>query len=80
MMILHTYQIISGDPINLFTEYFKVFGQKPCCFFDLRPYMSLLQGESLQKFLKELEEIVDLKEGEFPKTVCIYFIRFQFGT
>lgn len=35
--------------------------------------MSLLQGESLQKFLKVLDEIVDLKEEEFPKTVCIFF-------
>jgi hypothetical protein len=38
--------------------------------------MSLLKEESLQKFLKKLDEIVDLKEGEFPKTVCIFFIRF----
>ncbi|XP_025410683.1 N-alpha-acetyltransferase 25, NatB auxiliary subunit, partial [Sipha flava] len=57
-----------GDPISLFIEYFNIFGQKPCCFFDLRPYMSLLKEESLQKFLKKLDEIVDLKEGEFPKT------------
>lgn len=61
--------MIAGDPINLLVEYFKVFGQKPCCFYDLRPYMSLLQGQSLDEFLKKLDEIVDLKEGEFPKTV-----------
>lgn len=61
----------SGQPTNLLTEYFKVFGQKPCCFFDLRPYMSLLQGKLVDEFLKELNEIVDLKEGEFPKSVSV---------
>lgn len=73
---------IAGCPIDLLTDYFKVFGQKPCCFFDLRPYMSLLHGELLNKFLETLSEIVDLKEDEFPKTVskltmftavCFYF-------
>ncbi|XP_026815755.1 N-alpha-acetyltransferase 25, NatB auxiliary subunit-like [Rhopalosiphum maidis] len=57
-----------GDAINLLTEYFKIFGQKPCCFYDLRPYMSLLKEELLDEFLKILDEIVNLKEGEFPKT------------
>lgn len=33
--------------------------------------MSLLQGKLVDEFLKELNEIVDLKEGEFPKTVSI---------
>lgn len=63
------YTIISGDAINLLTEYFKIFGHKPCCFYDLRPYMSLLKEELLNEFLKILDEIVNLKEGEFPKTV-----------
>lgn len=36
--------------------------------------MSLLQGESLDEFFKKLDEIVDLKEGEFPKTVSSYII------
>ncbi|XP_003240397.1 N-alpha-acetyltransferase 25, NatB auxiliary subunit [Acyrthosiphon pisum] len=57
-----------GDAINLLTEYFKIFGQKPCCFYDLRPYMSLLKEELLDEFLRVLDEIVNLKEGEFPKT------------
>lgn len=65
------FHFISGDPINLLTDYFKVFGQKPCCFYDLRPYMSLLHGDLLDKFLKELDEIVDLEKEEFPKTVSI---------
>lgn len=51
-----------------------MFGQKPCCFYDLRPYMSLLQGQSLDEFLKKMDEIVDLKEGEFPKTVSCFKI------
>jgi len=58
----------------LLAEYFNVFGQKPCCFFDLRPYMSLLQGKLIDEFLKTLNEIVDLKEGEFPRTVSIFDI------
>jgi len=35
--------------------------------------MSLLKEELLDEFLKILDEIVNLKEGEFPKTVstCI---------
>ncbi|XP_050434453.1 N-alpha-acetyltransferase 25, NatB auxiliary subunit [Adelges cooleyi] len=57
-----------GCPIKLLTEYFKIFGQKPCCFNDLRPYVSLLQGEMLISFMKDLDEIVDLKDGDFPKT------------
>jgi len=34
--------------------------------------MSLLKGESLNEFLKVLDEMVDLKEEEFPKTVSTY--------
>lgn len=48
-----------------------MFGQKPCCFYDLKPYMSLLNGELIEDFLKAMEEIVDLEKGTFPKTVSI---------
>jgi len=34
--------------------------------------MSLLKEELLNEFLSVLDEIVNLKEGEFPKTVSIY--------
>jgi len=51
-----------------------MFGQKPCCFFDLKPYMSLLQDKLIHEFFELLDEIVDLKEGEFPKTVSIFEI------
>ncbi|VVC35507.1 Hypothetical protein CINCED_3A005317 [Cinara cedri] len=57
-----------GNIIDLLTEYFKMFGKKPCCFYDLRPYMSLLKDELLNEFLKALKKIVDLEEGEFPKS------------
>lgn len=33
--------------------------------------MSVLQGKLVDEFLKALNEIVDLEEGEFPKTVSI---------
>lgn len=38
--------------------------------------MSLLKEELLYEFLKVLDEIVGLKEGEFPKTVSIAFKRY----
>lgn len=53
-----------------------MFGQKPCCFFDLKPYMSLLQDKLIHGFFVLLDEIVDLKEGEFPKTVSIFEVYF----
>ncbi|XP_050544886.1 N-alpha-acetyltransferase 25, NatB auxiliary subunit isoform X2 [Daktulosphaira vitifoliae] len=56
-----------GCPIKLLIDYFKIFGQKSCCFYDLKPYMCLLNDDKLlHKFMKALEEIVNLKEGEFP--------------
>jgi len=33
--------------------------------------MPLVQGKLLDKFLKVLDDIVDLKDEEFPKTVSI---------
>jgi len=34
--------------------------------------MSLLKEELLDEFLRVLDEIVNLNEGEFPKTVSTY--------
>lgn len=50
-----------------------MFGQKSCCFYDIRPYTSLLKDELLDEFLKALNRIADLKEGEFPKSVSIFY-------
>lgn len=66
--------IVSGKPTNHLTEYFKMFGKKPCCFFDLKPYMSLLQDKLIHEFFELIDEIVNLKEGEFPKTVSNFEI------
>ncbi len=38
---------VAGEPLHLLSQYFELFGQKRCCFADIRPYLCLL-GEQQQ--------------------------------
>ncbi|KAK7505933.1 hypothetical protein BaRGS_00002655, partial [Batillaria attramentaria] len=54
---------IAGPPSELFQQYFDLFGSKPCCAMDLKPYICLLKPEELHtlidKFSKSLKLTTD---------------------
>uniref|UniRef100_A0A914ULN6 N-terminal acetyltransferase B complex subunit NAA25 homolog n=1 Tax=Plectus sambesii TaxID=2011161 RepID=A0A914ULN6_9BILA len=40
-----------GEPLKLLTDYYKYFGDKPCCFADIQPYLWLLGEQPQGEFL-----------------------------
>ncbi|XP_007490095.3 N-alpha-acetyltransferase 25, NatB auxiliary subunit isoform X2 [Monodelphis domestica] len=43
-----------GDPEELMFQYFKKFGDKPCCFTDLKVFVDLLPASRCTKFINQL--------------------------
>uniref|UniRef100_A0A8C3GLA0 N-alpha-acetyltransferase 25, NatB auxiliary subunit n=1 Tax=Cairina moschata TaxID=8855 RepID=A0A8C3GLA0_CAIMO len=49
-----------GDPEELMFQYFKKFGDKPCCFTDLKVFVDLLPSSQYTKFISQLLEVIPL--------------------
>uniref|UniRef100_A0A8C2S5R2 N-alpha-acetyltransferase 25, NatB auxiliary subunit n=1 Tax=Capra hircus TaxID=9925 RepID=A0A8C2S5R2_CAPHI len=49
-----------GDPEELMFQYFKKFGDKPCCFTDLKVFVDLLPASQCTKFINQLLGVVPL--------------------
>uniref|UniRef100_A0A2I3S3S8 N-alpha-acetyltransferase 25, NatB auxiliary subunit n=1 Tax=Pan troglodytes TaxID=9598 RepID=A0A2I3S3S8_PANTR len=49
-----------GDPEELMFQYFKKFGDKPCCFTDLKVFVDLLPATQCTKFINQLLGVVPL--------------------
>lgn len=62
-------QEMLGDTVELFTEYFRKFGHKPCCVQDLKIYLKLLSEEQIIHLASKLVKEVGIGAGSVPKTV-----------
>lgn len=62
-------QEMLGDIVELFTEYFRKFGHKPCCVQDLKIYLKLLNEEQITHLGSKLIKEVGIGAGSVPKTV-----------
>ncbi|KAF7294869.1 Actin cytoskeleton organization protein [Mycena indigotica] len=54
---------LSSDPhglIDVMKHYFELFGDKACCFEDLKPYVSLLEGDDLPQWTAFLQSSIDV--------------------
>ncbi|XP_074868577.1 N-alpha-acetyltransferase 25, NatB auxiliary subunit isoform X1 [Carettochelys insculpta] len=49
-----------GDPEELMFQYFKKFGDKPCCFTDLKVFVDLLPSSQRTKFISQLMGVIPL--------------------
>lgn len=49
-----------GDPEELMFQYFKRFGDKPCCFSDLKVFVDLLPSTQYTKFINQLLGVIPL--------------------
>ncbi|XP_053135416.1 N-alpha-acetyltransferase 25, NatB auxiliary subunit isoform X2 [Hemicordylus capensis] len=49
-----------GDPEELMFQYFKRFGDKPCCFTDLKVFVDLLPSTQHTKFINQLLGVIPL--------------------
>uniref|UniRef100_A0A8D0GSC7 N-alpha-acetyltransferase 25, NatB auxiliary subunit n=1 Tax=Sphenodon punctatus TaxID=8508 RepID=A0A8D0GSC7_SPHPU len=49
-----------GDPEELMFQYFKKFGDKPCCFTDLKVFVDLLPSTQNAKFINQLLGVIPL--------------------
>ncbi|XP_066272449.1 N-alpha-acetyltransferase 25, NatB auxiliary subunit-like isoform X2 [Branchiostoma lanceolatum] len=55
-----------GSPSDLLKEYFGKFGDKPSCFMDMRPYLTMMKLDDHAKFVEELQTYLEIpkKGGE----------------
>uniref|UniRef100_A0A3B3YRW3 N(alpha)-acetyltransferase 25, NatB auxiliary subunit n=1 Tax=Poecilia mexicana TaxID=48701 RepID=A0A3B3YRW3_9TELE len=53
---------LPGEPLNLMVQFFRKFGDKPCCITDLKIYLHLLSPDQHVQFINRLSEVVPLGE------------------
>jgi N-terminal acetyltransferase B complex non-catalytic subunit len=59
---------VLGETIELFIEYFRKFGHKPCCVSDLRLYLNLLDGEKKAELSSRLIKDVGISSTSVPQS------------
>lgn len=60
---------VLGETIELFIEYFRKFGHKPCCVSDLRLYLDLLDAEKKAELSARLIKDVGISSTSVPQSV-----------
>lgn len=60
---------ILGDTIELFIEFFRKFGNKPCCVSDLKIYLKLLDAEQKSELATKLVKEVGIGPTSVPQSV-----------
>ncbi|XP_030755223.1 phagocyte signaling-impaired protein [Sitophilus oryzae] len=59
---------ILGDKIELFIEYFRKFGHKSCCVFDLKIYLKVLDAEQKSELATKLIKEVGIGSTSVPQS------------
>lgn len=62
-----------GETTELFIEYFRKFGHKPCCVSDLRIYLNLLDADKKAELATRLMKDIGISDTSVPNSVS-YFI------
>lgn len=61
-----------GETTELFIEYFRKFGHKPCCVSDLRIYLSLLDNDKKSELSTRLMKDVGISDTSVPQSVSFF--------
>lgn len=61
-----------GDTFELFVEYFRIFGHKPCCVSDLRIYLHLLEPVRRIQLASQLLKHVGICSTILPQSVSVF--------
>ena len=64
--------LFAGDVRPFFQDYVAVFGDKPCAFLDLKPFIHNLPVDQVEEFLTYVEKSVGLEQDQSPTSVNIY--------
>ncbi|KAJ8964379.1 hypothetical protein NQ314_004944 [Rhamnusium bicolor] len=59
---------VLGETTELFIEYFRKFGHKPCCVSDLRIYLDLLDAEQKSELSSRLVKDVGISSTSVPQS------------
>lgn len=65
-----------GDTTELFIEYFRKFGHKPCCVSDLKIYLNVLDCEKKSELSTRLMKDVGISDTSVPQSVSSLFLLF----
>jgi len=69
-----------GDLREFIKEYVQFFGDKPCSFQDLKPFVNSLSVEHVAELLKYAKDLVTLEPGKSPsnvKQICRHLLHLQ---
>ncbi|XP_022902804.2 phagocyte signaling-impaired protein [Onthophagus taurus] len=58
-----------GEPAQLFVEYFRLFGHKPCCVSDLRSYLNILNSEERALLCENLLKDLNVASNSIATTM-----------
>lgn len=70
-MILNQYNAIEmfGDFSDMLTEYFTVFGHKPCCSKDIALFLDNLDSDKRPNLASKLIQLCEISSTTLPKTI-----------
>lgn len=58
-----------GDFIEMLTDYFRIFGDKPCCAKDIVLFLDHLETEQRPGLASKLIQLCEISSTTLPKTV-----------
>lgn len=61
-----------GDFAELAIEYFRLFGDKPCCTHDITLFLPSISMQARQELASKL--LQDVSSSTLPQNVCIHFL------
>lgn len=60
-----------GEFIEMLIDYFRVFGEKPCCAKDIVLFMDELRDEQRPELAAKLIQLCNISATTLPQTVCM---------
>lgn len=64
-----------GEFIEMLIDYFRVFGEKPCCAKDIVLFLDDLKEEQRPELASKLIQLCNISATTLPQTVCERFFR-----
>lgn len=64
-----------GEFIELLIEYFRVFGEKPCCSKDIVLFLDDLEAEQKPELASKLIQLCNISATTLPQTVSVFCSR-----
>lgn len=72
-MYTYIFLCTTGNPLDLFINYFEIFAEKACCFKDLYQFLPLIQNEYISLLSSTWALIKKTNDGEVKNVRIVNF-------